>query len=79
MDGLNNEENNGIEVRFRCKKTHQKYLINFILACSCIKLNELAELLGISMFLLEKVRDDFANLSDETTTTLVAIFLILFD
>ena len=46
---------------------------------SCLKLNELAELLGISMFLLVKVRWDFANLSEETAVTLVEIFLILFD
>lgn len=43
------------DVRFTCKKTDQKVILEFLLTYSKYDLKELAELLNVSTYLLNKV------------------------
>lgn len=79
MDSVKGEVDFGIQVNFRCRKEHQKYLIEFILTCSCLKHSDLAELLEVSPLMLDQTRIGSADLSGQAVIQLVEIFCMLFD
>ena len=78
MDSVNGEEDIGFQVNFRCRKEHQKYLIEFILTCCCLEQSELAELLAVSPLMLDQARIGSINLSGQAVRKLVEIFCMLF-
>ena len=79
MDSVNGEKDIGIQVNFRCRKEQQKYLIEFILTCTCLEQSGLAELLEVSPLMLDQARIGSANLSGQAVIKLVEIFCMLFD
>lgn len=78
MDSVNGEVDFGIQVNFRCRKEHQKYLIEFILTCSCLEQSDLAELLEVSPLMLDQARIGSSHLSGQAVMQLVGIFCMLF-
>ncbi len=78
MDGGSGEDDFGIQVNFRCRKAHQKYLIEFILTCSCLEQSDLAELLEVSPLMLDQARIGSVNLSGQPVIQLAGIFCMLF-
>lgn len=62
---------------FNCKKEAQKYLIEFILNCSCYDLEALAEVLDVNVLLLSDALSGKGYLKSDTAKNLVDWFLLL--
>ena len=78
MDSVNGEEDIGFQVNLRCREEHQKYLIEFILTCSCFEPGDLAELLEVSPLMLDQARIGSAKLPGQAVIKLIEIFCMLF-
>lgn len=77
MDNVGSEQDTSIEVIFKCRAEHQKYLIAFILDCSAVTVDDLAELLEVPTSLLRLVRSGNAVLPAVTMKKVIEIFCML--
>lgn len=78
MDNVGSAQDTSIEVVFKCRAEHQKYLITFILDCSAVTIDDLAELLEVPTSLLRLVRaGNGGTLSSIVMKQLIEIFCML--
>lgn len=77
MDNVGSEQDTSIEVVFKCRAEHQKYLITFILDCSAVTVGDLAELLEVPASLLRLVHSGNAVLSAVMMQKVIEIFCML--
>lgn len=67
-----------LEIKFKCKKDRQKYLVEFILTYSSLDLKSLAELLNISVLMLSQRAAGVTFLTATAAIRLAEIFCMLF-
>lgn len=68
-----------IEIRFRCRQHKQKHLIHAVLMFGRLNLHGIANLLDISISVLNRVYIGEAYLEPEQAIKLAHLFLLCFD
>lgn len=78
MEDLKNVVEPIIDIKFKCRKDRQKYLIEFILTYGNLNLKELAGILGVNILILSQVIIGLAYLSGQSVIRLIELFSMLF-